>query len=225
MMPRFFSPAVLFLMLLLPDVYSQETLKYQTPPESILKIVDAPLTPGVFISPDKKQIILTERAGIITISELSADELRLAGLRINPLNNGPSRQTYNKGFSLMNIDGSALQEIPGIPQNARLSAPSWSADGKRFAFTITTSESIELWVCELPSLKLTKIAEGLNMVFGTAFSWLPGNRIIYRVVDPERGSVPVAVMIPEGPVVQENTGKQSQSRTYQDLDSRRGTID
>ncbi len=217
MILRFYSPAVLLLMLFLTDAYTQETLKYQTPPASILKIVDAPLTPGVIISPDKKHIILTDRAGIITISELSEDELRLAGLRINPLINGPSRQTYNKAFSIMNIDGSALQKIPGLPQNARLSAPSWSTDGTRFAFTITTSESIELWVCELPSFKLTKIAEGLNMVFGTAFSWLPGNKIVYRVVDPERGNVPDAVRVPEGPVVQENTGKQSQSRTYQDL--------
>jgi hypothetical protein len=62
---------------------SQEALKYQLPPSEIVKIVDAQPTPAVSVSPDKSSIIIIERPGNITIKELSAEEFRLAGLRID----------------------------------------------------------------------------------------------------------------------------------------------
>jgi dipeptidyl aminopeptidase/acylaminoacyl peptidase len=199
-------------------ITAQEPIKYQVPPDEILKIVDAPQTSGVSVSPDKSSIILIERPGLITIGELSAAEYRIAGLRINPANNGPSRQTFNKGFRLMNIDGTNIREISGMPYDPRLGSPVWSADGKKFVFTNTTSITIELWICDVSTLKVNKIADGLNMVFGNAFNWLSDNKsILYYVTDPDRGNKPIRSMIPEGPVVQENIGKQGQVRTFQDL--------
>ncbi len=126
------------------NITAREPLKYQTPPDDIVKIVDAAQTPGVSVSPDKSRIILSERSGLITIEELSAPELKLAGLRINPATNGPSRQTYFKNFRIMNIDGADIREITELPDNPRLGFPVWSGDGKKFAFTNTKSTSIEL---------------------------------------------------------------------------------
>ena len=145
---------------------AQEGLKYQLPPAEIVKIVDAPQIPAVSVSPDKTNIILIERPGIITIKELSAEEYRIAGLRINPATNGPSRQTFNRAFTIMNIDGTNIREISGMSQDCRLGVPLWSADGKKFAFTNTKQNSIELWICDVPSLTAKKIADGINMVFG-----------------------------------------------------------
>mgnify|MGYP007017511224 CR=1 FL=1 len=70
---------------------AQEALKYQLPPAEIVKIVDAPQAPSISVSPDKTNILLIESPGIITIEELSAEELRIAGLRIDPASGGPSR--------------------------------------------------------------------------------------------------------------------------------------
>ncbi|MBW6501814.1 MAG: hypothetical protein K0B05_10515, partial [Bacteroidales bacterium] len=70
-------------------VNSQEALRYQVPPEEIVKIVDAPATPIVSVSSDKTAIVIIERAPIITITELSEEELRIGGLRINPMTSGP----------------------------------------------------------------------------------------------------------------------------------------
>ncbi|TFG41701.1 MAG: S9 family peptidase, partial [Bacteroidia bacterium] len=94
-----------------PGLNSQEPIKYQLPPEEIIRIVDAPVTPVVSVSPDKTNILVVRKPPIITISELSEVELRLAGLRINPATGGRSRQTFNKGFILMNIDGSNVRQI------------------------------------------------------------------------------------------------------------------
>lgn len=148
------------------NTYAQEALKYQLPPAEIVKIVDAPQTPAISVSPDKLNILLIERPGIITIEELSAEELRIAGLRIDPASSGPSRQTYNKGFKIMNIDGTNVREIIGLPKDAALGFPLWSADGKKLLFTNKKTATIELWVCDVLTLQATKIAEGINMVFG-----------------------------------------------------------
>ena len=86
---------------LLPAVISQEPLKYQLPPAEIIQIVDAPVTPVISVSPDRMNILIIQPSPIISIKELSAEELRIGGLRINPLNNGTGRQTYNKGYRLM----------------------------------------------------------------------------------------------------------------------------
>lgn len=103
-----------------------QPLKYQMPPDEIVRIVDAPVTPVVSVSPDKMNILIIQRSSIITISELSAEELRIAGLRIDPRNSGPSRETYNKGFKLMNIDGTNERALAGIPSDPELGFPQWS---------------------------------------------------------------------------------------------------
>ena len=165
---------------------AQEALKYQLPPSEIVNIVDAPITPSISVSPDKTSILLIERSPIITIAELAKEELRIAGLRIDPSVNGPSRQTFNKGFKIMNIDGTNIREISGLPADASLGFPQWSNDGKKFSFTNSKSTTIELWVCDVATLQLTKIDEGVNMLFGNAAIWLSDNSsILYYITDRE----------------------------------------
>lgn len=212
--------------LLVFNIYAQEALKYQLPPAEIVKIVDAPMTPSTSVSPDKANILLIERSSIITIEELSAEELRIAGIRIDPASGGPSRQTYNKGYNIMNIDGTNIREITGLPRDPALGFPMWNDDGKKFAFTNTKQNSIELWICDVATLKAQKIEDNINMVFGNSFgrgsggaiNWLSDNKsILYYVSDPGRGNNPARSSVPDGPVVQENLGKQGQAATYQDL--------
>jgi dipeptidyl aminopeptidase/acylaminoacyl peptidase len=197
---------------------AQGALKYQLPPDEIVKIVDASQIPSVSISPDNSKIILIDRPELITIRELAQEELRIAGLRINPVYSGPSRQTFNMGFRVMNIDGTGLREISGLPSNPELGSPIWSVDGKKFAFTNRAEDSYELWVCNLENLKAERIASDLNLVFGDAVNWLPDNKsILYLISEPGKGTRPVRDIVPEGPVVQENLGMIGQAATYQDL--------
>ena len=77
---------------------AQENLTYQRPPEEIAKLLEAPLTPFVTFSPDKQWMLLLERSDFPTIEQLSRPELRIAGLRLNPENFGPSRSNYTIGL-------------------------------------------------------------------------------------------------------------------------------
>lgn len=214
---------LLFLIVLLTfvtgGIFGQGGLKYQKPPEEIVDIMTASPTPSVSISPDGDIMALTERPGMPSIEDLSREELRLGGLRIDPAVNGPSRRSYAIKISLMNVDGFGKQDLKGLPDDLKLGNFSWSNDGKHFAFTNTTDNSIELWIGDVESLQVKKIDDNLNMVIGyRGFSWLPDDKsIIYQTIIPGRGECPEPSPVPTGPVVQENLGAKGAARTFQDL--------
>jgi len=217
-MKRLFSLLSLLAIVLSPGI-SQDALDYQRPPDDIVKIMTANPTPSVDISPDGETILLVERPGMPTIEDLSREELRIGGLRIDPAVNGPSRRGYAIGLKVMNIDGTGKREFKGLPDNLKLGSLSWSNDGKYIAFTNTTANSIELWLGDIENLEVKKIDDNLNMVIGySGFTWMPDNKsIIYRTIIPGRGERPLASSVPTGPVIQQNMGRKGAARTFQDL--------
>ena len=74
--------------------FGQTNLTYQTPHEDILKLADADLAPGVQIDSKGENMVLLYRNQYKSIAELSETEMRLAGLRINPVTNIGSRTTF-----------------------------------------------------------------------------------------------------------------------------------
>jgi len=75
-------------------------LTYQQPPSPIATILDTRPTPTPSISPDDRTLALFERSNLPSIAELAEPQLRLAGYRINPRNNGPAngRLTWLTGI-------------------------------------------------------------------------------------------------------------------------------
>jgi len=69
-------------------ISAQDNNGYQLPPDAIVSVVDAPLTPSVLLSPDNKTMLLLYRQGLPSIAELSQPEMRLAGIRFDPSTNG-----------------------------------------------------------------------------------------------------------------------------------------
>jgi len=196
---------------------AQDKSGYQLPPEAIVSLIDAPLTPSVNLSPDNTTMLLLYRPGLPTIADLSQPEYRLAGMRFDPSTNGPSRgQSVNK-ITAMKIDGTLLGELKGLPAEPRIGGVTWSHDSKRFAFTNTADNTIELWVADAATLTARKIDEGLNGLFRGSMEWLPDGSLIYLRTLRGRGKAPVASTIPAGPSVQESDGVRGESRTFQDL--------
>ncbi len=198
-------------------VNAQESTGYQLPPEAIVSIVDAPQTPSVLLSPDKKTILLLDRPGLVSIAELSKPELRLGGIRFDPSTNDQSRGQSVIKISSMSLDGTDLRVLAGLPADPKLGGVSWSDDSKRFAFTNTTDTGVELWVADAAAMTAHKIDEGLNGIFGSTKSWMHDGSLVYLRVPRDRGLAPVASRVPAGPSVQESAGEQGESRTFQDL--------
>ncbi|MBA3885970.1 MAG: S9 family peptidase, partial [Acidobacteria bacterium] len=71
-------------------LFAQSTAStgYLTPPKAIVDILDAEPLPMVSIGPARETIALLSRRSMPSIDELAQPMLRIAGLRINPANNG-----------------------------------------------------------------------------------------------------------------------------------------
>ena len=192
---------------------------YKIPPKAIADLVDAPITPNVRLSPDKKHLLILERTSLPSIEELSQPELRLAGLRINPMTNGRSRANSYKGILIQNIKSGKQKKVKGLPKNAKISAVSWSPDSKRIAMSVINGEQINLYLSETKTGKAKLlIKKPLNTIYGSAFYWLSDSKsLIIKAIIDNRGNPPKLSNIPSGPILQENLGKVSPARTYQDL--------
>lgn len=214
------NKTLIALLLVLPfGLFAQVNLDYQTPPKEILELANSKLTPSVSIDKDGQWMLLMERSAYESIEQLSAKEYRLAGLRINPKNNGSSRDRYSENLTLKNVAGGEEFAILGLPENPQISGVSWSPDYSKIAFTNTLPKTIELWVLDVATKTATKLATGLNGIFrGSPAEWsADGQSLVCLFVSPERGAIPDETDTPTGPIIQENLGKKAPSRTYQDL--------
>ena len=192
---------------------------YKMPPKAIADLVDAPVTPNISISPDKKNILILERASLPSIEELSQPELRLAGLRISPMTNGRSRANSYKGILIQNIKSGKQKKVKGLPKNAKISSVSWSPDSKRIAMSVINGNQINLYLSETKTGKAKLlIKKPLNTIYGSAFYWLSDSKsLIIKTIIDNRGNSPKLSNVPSGPIIQENLGNVSPARTYQDL--------
>jgi dipeptidyl aminopeptidase/acylaminoacyl peptidase len=190
---------------------------YRDPPAPIAQILDAPLTPAVSVSPDGKWLLLLERAGLPPIAEVAAPELRLAGARIDPKTNGPSRVNFLTGLRLRSVDGN-VERVIAVPPVGRISNVSWAPTSDRIAFTLTGDYGIRLWVADVAT-GTAKIfsPRALNGTSGTPCIWVTGGtELICRFV-PDGARVPPPESAPRGPATQDAIGRVAPNRTFQDL--------
>ncbi len=200
-------------------LYGQPDQGYQLPPQDMIDLADAPSTPSISISPGNDLILLIDNPELPSIADLAGAELRLAGIRFDPVTNGPSRAGYGTGLTVMDIDGGNIRAVSGLPHHPRLRNTRWSPDGSKIAFTNTTATGIELWVVDLATARAKKLTDPvINDVMGTTYVWLSDNNtIVYSAIPEHRGPAPLRPMVASGPVVQENLGRRAAVRTYQDL--------
>jgi len=195
-------------------------MKYQSPSDDLAVLVDITPPPVISLSPDDRWILLIQPAGLPSIEELANPELRLAGIRINPLTNGKSRQRFFCGFSFLSLQDHTLHPVTGLPSSPKVDFFSWSPDSKYIAFTLHSEKGIAIWIVSLSDFRAVPFtAPVLNdVLYGATYSWLPDSSgIMYRCIMGLRGEPPVSKVVPDGPVIQENTGTTAPVRTYQDL--------
>jgi dipeptidyl aminopeptidase/acylaminoacyl peptidase len=200
--------------------FSQENLDYRKPPEAITELIDAPLAPNVRISDDGKYMVLLGRDYYKTIAELSENELRLAGLRINPKTNIGSRTNYYNDIKIKAPKDKQGKAISGMPEKPRLTNFNWSPDQTKMAFTNTTDEGVEVWVLDLEKASATKVTDAnVNANLGDTVNWFKdGKSLLVKMLPEDRKElIDPDEAVPTGPTISTNDGKKAQNRTYQDL--------
>ena len=164
--------------------------------------------------------MLMHRASLPGIIELAQPELRLAGIRINPRTNGPSRSSGFTYLELVDMQSGETLSVTGLPEDASIGSVTWSPDGNRFAFTNTSLDRIDLWMGSVTERQV-QIVPGVQVndtYFGSSLGWHPSSSYLYvRAVPEGRGEAPQPELAPRGPVIQENIGRAAPARTYQDM--------
>jgi len=202
------------------SVTAQANLSYQSPDPIIQSLIDAPPTPGAYISPNGKFLLMAARPSMPSIEEVAQEELRLAGIRIQPRTNGSSRSSYFNNFTLRDLSNNKDYDIAGLPDQPRFENVSWASDGSQIAFTHTLDNGIELWIIDVANRSAKKITEARvnDAMNGLPYRWFQnGKYLIAKLIPLDRGAKPVESLRPFGPTVQENSGKSAPVRTYQDL--------
>lgn len=200
--------------------FAQENLSYQKPSAEILALADYERAPSVSMDSKKEYMLLSYRNTYKTLDDLNQEEMRLGGLRINPVTNISSTVTYISNLKIRKIAAKEETQVLGLPQNARLTNISWSPDEKKIAFTNTTNSGVELWIIDVATASAKKItSDNLNANLGSPYSWMNDNQTLLVKVLPKNRPALINEKkdLPKGPTVSVSDGSKSQNRTYQDL--------
>ncbi|GAA0872046.1 prolyl oligopeptidase family serine peptidase [Gangjinia marincola] len=213
------SVLLLFLLVTL-SISAQENLTYQKPSKEILALVDVPLAPTTLVDSKGEMMIFLYRDAYKSIAELSEEELRLGGLRVNPKTNIGSRNTYYTNVKIKNVKDKEAKTVSGLPVNPRLANFSWSPNEEKVALTNTTDQGVELWILDVKNASVTRIETPfLNANMGNPIDWFKDNTavLIKTVSKDVKPLIDTKTSVPTGPTITTSDGKKAQNRTYQDL--------
>ncbi|MBN3036143.1 MAG: S9 family peptidase [Bacteroidales bacterium] len=187
--------------------------KWRTPPEDILEVLHAPQIPWVWTSPTGAYLLLADPVLYPPLAELAAPMHKLAGIRVNPANNGIHGRHGGTIPRLVRVEGGAVTLL-GLPPDAEVLDVLWSVDGRRFALTVMLPDHIGLWAGRVDGEVKEIVGLALNPLLGSAVEWLPDQkRLLVRRI-PQRGKAPEPPVIPAGPQILESSGASARS-TYE----------
>ncbi|EWS77148.1 peptidase [Xylella taiwanensis] len=202
---------------------------YRTPPEHVLKVLKAPLTPIPVpgVDPTGRRLLLTTQQTYPSITRVAQPYLKLAGVRVEPHNRsrhdtpgGYGIPSCAAAFTLVEI-ASARETQVHLPAGACPGMALWSPDGQRFAFQNVASDSVELWIGDAATGQVRQVPDvRLNPIFGNTVQWLGGSRqLLVKLVPAHQGLPPANNAVTAGPDVQEALGGTGESSTYETRDT------
>ena len=195
--------------------------QYREPDPALTALVDAPLQPASSVSPDKRWLAAFEYKWVLPLEEVARDELKLAGIRIDPVAFSRSRSRTYESIVLHDLETGEKIAVDGLPDGGRIATPSWSADSEHLAFTVEAGGKRTLWIHDVADGEARQLTpRPLNGVLtSTPYQWVPdGSALLVNIAVNHGQAVPQPGVEATAPVVQEtDPARKSPVRTYQDL--------
>ncbi len=195
-------------------------LTYQQPPKEILDLVDVARVPFVQVDRGGRYALYIHRDSYPSLSSLYDPEMRLAGLRVNPVLNIGSREIYYNHVQIKYLQTEAVLDVKGLPQNPRLAKFIWSPDQTKLAFTHSTDKGVEVWYIDMSTAQAHRLTTAqVNANMNQPITWMrDGLSLLIRMLPQNRLALQdTKTQIPDGPTISESDGSKAQNRTYQDL--------
>ena len=197
---------VFWVMMLAGALQVLSQVEFKPAPESIQPFFKGKPMPRVSLSPgpDNKYLLIVQGVRFQRIEDLSRPYLGLAGVRIDPANNGPAHPVYYTEFHILTLKD--RKELPlQMPSGARFSMPVWSPDGSRFACLRYLRDRVELWIGNPSRRTLAPLKNiRINAAFGRPFQWMPdGKHILCQTISSQRGKPPRRERVAPGPLIQD----------------------
>ncbi|NEQ42718.1 MAG: S9 family peptidase [Leptolyngbya sp. SIOISBB] len=191
----------------------QTASQWQSPPKEVLEVLHAQQFPQVWTAPNGEHLLLADRILYPALAELAAPMHKLAGIRVNPVTNSQHGQHGGVNLRLVRVaDGTTLPLA--LPPETEVNGVRWTADGQRFALIVKHTDHLGLWLGAVNGDLVEIDGLALNPLLGNPVSWLPDQqRLLLRRI-PQRGTAPVAPVIPVGPDILEGVGATARS-TYE----------
>ncbi|HEA15187.1 MAG TPA: S9 family peptidase [Pseudoalteromonas prydzensis] len=193
---------------------------YQTPSSDLAALVDAKLAPSSYLSGDGQWLALFDRKRVETLDDLAKEELKLAGIQLNPANFSRSRpRTKFSGLQLKHIATGAVIAVNNLP-NGVIRSPKWSSNSEYLAFIVEQPTQANLWVYNTQTKQARQLSDvSLNSVLTAApYQWLPDSTAIVANVAVNLGKPRLANDSNSiVPIIQQSSGQKAPARTYQNL--------
>jgi dipeptidyl aminopeptidase/acylaminoacyl peptidase len=144
-------------------------------PESVAALLAAEPLPQIELSPSGHHLLLLHERHLLSLEQLAEPAVRLAGRRVSPRKAAAHAPREYYGLTLVDIEDGAKTRL-ALPPGAVIGYPSWSPDGSRFAFTLTTRSGVELWIGEPQEARVRPLAHSLTAVLGHPCKWTADSR-------------------------------------------------
>ena len=157
---------------LVPTSYAEQG--YQTPSPELAALVDAKLAPTSYLSSDGQWLALFERKRVVTLDELAKEELKLAGIKLNPANFSRSRVSAKfSAVELKHVQSGSVISINNLP-NGIIRSPKWSSNSKYLAFVVEQPTQANLWLYNVETKQAKELTSAaLNSVLtASPYKWL-----------------------------------------------------
>lgn len=193
-------------------------IDYQQPGQALIDIVDAAPSPGGRLSPNGDVLMVMGYPALPNISDVAADELKLAGRRVNPANYTVSQARYINALSFIDVASGNNLKIKGLPKELKAIGASWAPNGDFVAFAQMNAKQVELWLIDVKKARAKKWSkQPLNAVWGPMLEWRHDSEGLYTYTIAKGLTQPALKTVPTGPVITESMGRTAPGRTYQDL--------
>ena len=128
-----------------PDDSLKSDNRWKSPPEEVMKVLNAPKQPLGWTSPTGSYMLLLDPLLFPPLAELAAPMHKLAGIRVNPNNNYFQNSYGAKNPRLVRISDGKVIPLE-LPLDLEVIDVLWTANGYRYVLTVKHSDHIGLWV-------------------------------------------------------------------------------